>query len=193
MKPCAKNQKVLSLLATNDLERRPAEELRAHVETCPGCRHYLEEMSNVAGKLTASSSAAPKIAASATFHRRLARRIEAEGQPGIRAAVWAFVRSGALNWRVAMPVAGVVVLGVFVVIIALGLQRERQTVPRAVGSIASAVKPSKDPAPTFGSYRMLADRSLDALNQELTKEAEAGSPGPPTYTALSLARAITAD
>jgi len=192
MTPCTKNKKLLSLLAIDALDSREAQVLRAHVETCPGCRSYLEDMSNVAGKLTASSAAAPEIKASDTFHRRLTRRIESEGQPGIMARMCAFTRSGGLDWRTVALVAGVV-LGVLTVMLALEPQRGRRTVPSAVGPIVSTARPVEDLVPTFGSYRMLANRSLDALDQELTKEGKVGSAGAPTYTASSLTRAIAAD
>jgi anti-sigma factor RsiW len=192
MKPCAKNQKLLSLLATGVLASGQAEELRAHIKMCPGCQRYFEEMSNVAGKLTASSAVASEIEASPTFHRNLARRIETEGRPGVGAAAWEFLRSGGLRWRWVMPVAGVA-LGVFVVLTHLEQLRGKRTISPTVVSVVSTAKPTMDLAPTFGTYRMLADRSLDELNQELTKEAEVSSPGMPTYTALSLGRAITAD
>ncbi len=192
MKPCAKNQKPLSLLSIGALEHGHAEELWAHVETCPGCRRYLEEMSNVAGRLAASSAAAPKIEASPTFHRQLARRIEAEKRPGVGAVLWAFLRSGGLIWRWVMPAAGVA-LGVFLVMTVLGPQKGKRTNAPMTGSIASIKEPAKDVAPTFGNYLMLANHSLDALNQELTKEADAGSAGMPIYKALMVGQAITTD
>ncbi|HZQ47602.1 MAG TPA: zf-HC2 domain-containing protein [Verrucomicrobiae bacterium] len=193
MKACTSNHKSLSLLAINALEPRQAEELQAHVATCPECRRYLQEMSNVAGKLTLATVAASEIEATEGFHQKLARRIEAEGRPGIWAAARAFLRSGVPDWRVAAPVVGVVVV-VIAVLIALGPHQGRQIVPRVIGPMVSKVESAKDLTPSFGSYRMLADRSLEALDQELTKEAEdEGSPGAPIYTTLSMARAIAAD
>ncbi len=190
MKPCAKNQQRLGWLAINALEQ--TDELRTHMETCPGCRHYFEEMSNLAGKLTATGPM-PEIEASETFHRRLARRIEAEVRPGVWAALQAFVRSGGLKWRVAAPVATGVTVVVVAILIAFGPQRRKPAVARTVEPVVSNTKSPAAAAPTLGNYRMLVNRSFDALDQELTREEEASPAGAPVYTMSSMARVMTAD
>src|SRR5439155_25957510 len=52
MKPCSKNQKRIAWLALDALDVRQAHDLRAHLETCAGCRRYLVEISNMTRRLT---------------------------------------------------------------------------------------------------------------------------------------------
>jgi len=47
MKPCAQNRKLIVWLSLNVLDASQARQLRAHLETCEGCRRYLAEISNV--------------------------------------------------------------------------------------------------------------------------------------------------
>lgn len=192
MKPCAKNRQRLGWLAINALEPRQTEELRAHLETCPGCRHYFQEMTGLVVKLTATGPM-PEIEASEAFHRALARRIEAEGKPGAWAALWAFIRSAGLKWRVVAPVTVGVAAAVFAVLIALAPQRRQLSVARVVEPVAATTKTATDVSPTLGNYRMLVNRSFDALDQELTREEETSPAGAPVYTMSNMARVMTAD
>ncbi len=77
MKPCFGKRKLIAWLALGELDARRAQNLRAHVETCEGCRGYFEEMSAVARRLAAAEDP-PEIEASASFHRRLVGRLRAE-------------------------------------------------------------------------------------------------------------------
>ena len=51
MKPCSNNRKLIGLLAVDALSANEQRELCAHIQTCDGCRAYLQEISNVAQKL----------------------------------------------------------------------------------------------------------------------------------------------
>jgi len=191
MKPCAKNRKTLSWLAIEAAGADEARELRAHMETCAGCRNYFAEVSALAGRFDAFKGTS-EIEATERFHRGLVRRIEAEARPGVWAAVSEWVRPGALNWRVALPIAGV--MAVMVALLITSAQRsERPPVASVTQPIATAKMPVKEVAPTFGNYRMLANRSLDALDQELTREAQASLAGASTYTVSSMAQVIATD
>ena len=189
MKPCAKNKQPLSLLAVDELAPRPAAELRAHMTTCPGCRDYFDEISKVAGGLTAAKAALPEIETSELFHRRLTQRIKAEEQPGAWAAWLPLARSRGLNWQFAAPL---IVVGVVAALLLI----TRQNHPSAPTAIASNSNPAPMPAavsPTFGNYRMLADRSFEALDQELSREAAAAPASAPVYTVASITRTMGLD
>lgn len=191
MKPCAKNKKTLSWLAIEAVGADEARELRAHLETCAGCRNYFGEISALAGRFEAFKGTS-EIEATERFHRGLVRRIEAEARPGVWATVIEWVRPGALNWRVALPIAGVMVVMVGLLITS-GHRQAEEPMAQVVEPVAAANKPVKEVAPTFGNYRMLANRSLDALDQELAREAQASLAGASTYTASSMAQVIATD
>src|SRR5690349_14905194 len=98
MKPCAKNQKALSWLAIGALGEREEAELRAHVENCPGCRRQFEQISRVAGELTAAAQAEPERKHSDLFHRQLTRRIQAEGRGSLWSWFGGLWRSKGFTW-----------------------------------------------------------------------------------------------
>src|ERR1039458_8624819 len=76
MKPCAQNRKHIAWLTLNALDARQKRQLRAHLETCEGCRRYLAEISNVTERL-AQTETNPDIQASESFHQKLAGRLRA--------------------------------------------------------------------------------------------------------------------
>ncbi len=56
MKPCSNHRKLIAWLAVDALDDPQTRSLRAHLETCEGCRRYLAEISNVAQKLSAAAT-----------------------------------------------------------------------------------------------------------------------------------------
>jgi anti-sigma factor RsiW len=190
MNPCPRNKKLLGLLAINELPPHQAGGLRAHLETCPACRRYLDEMSCVVGELRAAAGAAPDLEPSPAFHRRLVQRIETEARPGFLAEVFALLHGRGLNWRVAVPMLAVATVAALFLITA---RRSGQPVPSPREVIASATHTAGEEAPTFGAYRMLANRSWEALDRELTREASTAPSGTTIYAASSLTMSTGAD
>ena len=76
MKACSKNRKLLAWLALGELDARRAGELRAHIQTCDGCRYYLEEVSAVTDRLATVDMTAD-MQASESFHGRLVTSLRA--------------------------------------------------------------------------------------------------------------------
>src|SRR3989441_4718283 len=107
MKPCSKNRKRIAWLALDALDVRQARDLRVHLETCAGCRRYLEEISNVTQRLIAAETR-PDIQASESFHQSVVGALGAE-ETGWQTLV-AHLRGTLLNWRMALTVVGATVL-----------------------------------------------------------------------------------
>jgi anti-sigma factor RsiW len=186
MKPCAKNREPIVWLALNALDARQARPLRAHLETCEGCRRYLAEISNVTERL-AEGEATPDIQASEIFHQKVAGKLRAAkpDSPGeILAAYLAL-----LNWRVALlAIAALVVVGVTVAI-----WRQPPVVslsPKAATQTALASGADNDLAPSLANYQRAANQSLDKFDALLTRQGNRALPSMPTYTASTLALAI---
>ena len=189
MKPCSKNRKLLAWLALEELDARRAGELRAHIQACDGCRRYLEEISNVTERL-AAAEVRPEIQASESFHRRLAGRLE---QP---ASLWeslvAQFAATRLNWRVALPALGAAAL----LIVTLSILVRQPTVsPSAPTGMQAVLPPARksDLAPTIANYQSVANRSLDELDDLLTRQANRNPPPAPIYTASMFALASASD
>jgi len=186
MKACEQNKKSLSLFAIGDLGADEARQLQSHIQTCPGCREYFREISNLTGDLKAAGAATPQFETSAAFHRAWSRRIMSEAQPGILADVFALPWLRGWNWSFVAPAA---VAAMALTLVLLLPKHSHQALPGQTRAVAAHT----DMAPTFAAYHALANRSLEALDRELTREAAALPAGQPIYAASSIARAITAD
>lgn len=189
MKPCLRNRKLLAWLALDELDARRAGELRAHIQTCDGCRRYLEEISAVTERL-AATEVRTEIEASESFHRRLAGRLE---QP---ASLWkslvAQFAATRLNWRNVLPALGAAALVIAMLSILVRQSVVSPPAPIGVQAVLTPV-PKSDLAPTIANYQRVANRSLDELDELLTTQANRHPPPAPIYTASMFALANAAD
>jgi anti-sigma factor RsiW len=187
MKPCSKNRTRIVLLAVDGLDAPQAQELRAHLQTCEGCRHYLDEISRVAERL-AAAEAASDIQASESFHRRLVGRLRSEGTIPVWETLLALFRATMLNRRVALAVVTPFVLLVGIIVI---LEWRSSRVSTPTQPVAMAVAPLKlnaDLPPTIANYQMVAAQSLDKLDELLTQQGNKNLPATQNFTVSSLMR-----
>ncbi len=186
MKPCAKNRKLIAWLTVDALNAAQAAGIRAHLETCEGCRRYLQEISNVRRKL-AATEVRSDIQASESFHRRVLGALKEQETLPTWQAVAAQLRASMRNWRVALPAIAAAV----VIITAFSLIMRRPVVTPVspvTGQIATAPKAKSDLDPTISNYQMAANRSLENLDDLLTRQANRNPSPTPIYTASTLAR-----
>jgi anti-sigma factor RsiW len=187
MKPCAQNRELIVWLALNTLEARQARPLRAHLETCEGCRRYLAEITNVTERL-AEGEANPDIQASEIFHQKVAGKLRAAKPDSLGEILAVYVRGTLLNWRVALPaIAALVVAGV-----TIATWRQPPVVsssPKAATQAALASGADNNLAPTLANYQKVANQSLDKLDALLTRQGNRALPSMPIYTASTLALA----
>jgi len=187
MKPCPTHRKLIAWLALNALDAPKARDLREHLATCEGCRRYLEEISNVTEQLIAAETE-PDIQASEAFHQRVVRRIRAEEAGSFLEIAVARLRAWPLNWRVVLPLIGATA----VVIAAGSLFRPRLGVPSPAPTGVQAVlapKTEPDLPPTISNYQRIANRSLEELDELLTRQGNRNPPPTPFYTASTRTRA----
>jgi len=180
MKPCSKNRKLIAWLAVDALPASQAGDLRAHIQDCPRCRRYLDEISNVAKSLS-TPELPPDIQASASFHGRIVRTLAAEAarSPWQRLAEW--LNPSWLSWRLAVPV----VIGVAIVGVALPLLQHPASGPPTQPTAHAGPTPIQtgDLPPTLSNYQIAADRSPEALDELLAAQARKSSVSAPLYTA----------
>ena len=185
MKPCSKNRKHIGWLALDALDVRQTEDLRAHLETCAGCHRYLEEISNVTQKLTAAELKTD-IRASESFHQKVVHRLRAEKSVDVWETVVAHLRGTMLNWRVALPVVGAAV--VVIAVMSTFLWRPNVPLPApSRATIASAPNINSDLPPTIANYLMVANQSLEKLDELLTRQGNRNPSPARIYTASTLA------
>jgi predicted anti-sigma-YlaC factor YlaD len=190
MKPCSKNRKLIAWLALDALDPRQTRDLRAHLESCQGCRGYLDEISNVTKKLAALETGS-NLHASEAFHQKVAARLRAENSASVWEITAACFRAFFLNWRVAVPVIGAIGVAVATLFFA-GLHRHVPTPAQPV-QVAHASETRSDPEPTLSNYQKIANKSLDGLDEVLTRQGNRNLPRTQTYTASMLPRGNTPD
>ena len=194
--------------------------LRAHLETCEGCRNYFEQMTAVARSLEGCDSKST-MQASEAFHERVSRALamadgrgkkwETEGGRGTvtRTPVWENVVT-----LLRAPVAGWVVGGV-ALLVALALitpptsawRHTRSGQPavaygiKTANSVQSATRllsssvsnPGRSVSPTLANYLSIANRSLEQLDELLTQEERSRYSSSPVYSASALGGIKAAD
>ena len=191
MKPCSKNRKLIAWLALDALDVQEAKDLRAHLETCEGCRRYLGEVSNLTERLIAAETE-PDLQPSESFHQRVVGRVRAEESGLFSETVVARLQAMLLNWRVVLPLIGATA----VVIAAWSAFGPRPAVPLPAPTGAQAVLTPNlkhDLDPTISNYQMVANRSLEELDELLTRQGNRNPPPTPLYTASTLPRANASD
>jgi anti-sigma factor RsiW len=191
MKPCSNNRKLIAWLAVDALDDRQTRSLRAHLETCEGCRRYLAEISNVAEKLSVAATP-PDIQAAASFHQRVLGALRAEETGSASDKLVARLRATLLPWRVILPAVGATALA----IVALSLVARRPVLPVPAPAVARAVltpnaKSNLDP--TISNYHTVANRSLEQLDELLLRQGNRNPSPTPLYTASALSQANGSD
>ncbi len=180
MKPCLQRKKALALLGLGELDSSATNELRAHMETCAGCRGYWEEMKALGQRLTALESG-QALPASESFHCRVMREIQGNGQSGRRAASNFLPRLRPI-WLAA---AAALVVGLVWMLHPRG---ERGMIPPAKIAVAAASPHAREMAPSLANYQSAADRSLEELDAMLNRQASRPIPSAPVYTAAMIGR-----
>jgi len=158
MKPCPQNQRLIVWLAIEALEPRQESNLRAHLETCDGCRGYLEEVSRVGAALATASIAAP-IEASDAFHRRVLGALRVEQQKSARARTNAMVRWFMAHWRLAVPI-GVAGCALIAFTCFHSWQPSPDRPPLATSLREPVLEAEQDLDPTLSNYQTVANESL---------------------------------
>ena len=178
MKPCAKNQKHLAWLALDTLDRQEAATLRAHIETCEGCRHYFGELKHVTQTLQATE-VSTEIQPSEAFHRRVTNAIRAQEFQRPAQLLPAWFGSAMSDWRVALYT-----LGSAATVVALCLAPWPRGVTESANQPATVIQANF--SPTLANYQSAADHSLEEFDELLTRQANRS----PSYTSLTRAEAV---
>jgi hypothetical protein len=190
MKPCSQHRQSITWMALGALDKENARQLRAHLETCPACRQYCQQVAAVCQDHQAAADLLPQAHADESFHRQLRRRIEADAERPV------FARMLEAAFRLAgsrmLPVTAGMTAAVALLMAVVWLRPSPSgSLPPTLTITAPSLpaSPLSDPAssPTLAHYRLVANASLDSLDELLTRQAVGGSsPGPgATFSPLS--------
>ena len=179
MKPCSRNRKNIALLAVAALDAAQERDLRTHLERCPGCHGYWRQMSALTGKL-ASAQLPTSLEASERFHQRVVRAVRSDSPSEIPPV---FRRWSSLPWRVALPVIGISTVAVAMLSLSV---RRSQTPQPSTAALRSAAVIQADLEPSVMNYQMVANESLDRLDELLTRQGNRNPPPGPRSIAPGL-------
>jgi hypothetical protein len=184
MKPCSKHRKKIAWLTLNVLDAVEERDLRAHLDSCPTCRAYWKQVAVLTGKL---SSARPpgNLEASERFHQQVVRAVRNQSQ-GLTDGP--FTCWHAFAWHWALPVVGIVLL--LAAVFCLDLWRS-QTPPKSPAALVSRTAIPVDLEPTVFNYQMVANASLDGLDELLTSQGNRNPPSEPRSAGPISAGAVT--
>jgi anti-sigma factor RsiW len=175
MNACLKNRKLIAWLAVDALDADRARELRAHIETCEECRRYFTEISGITQNLSVAQIA-PGIRASAAFHQQVVRSLQAEQRrPG-----WDALFAWLADWRVSVPA-----ISTILVLLLAAFHHRHFEYPPANPVISTLASPPES-QPTLSNFLWEANRSPEALDALLTKQAAINPMSAPIYTASAL-------
>jgi anti-sigma factor RsiW len=194
MKPCAKNQKLIAWLLLGALDERQARDLRAHLETCETCRAYRTELAAVTDQLAAAKEGS-EIQASESFHQRLVGRLGREESASLWESMAANLRTVSLNWRAALTVTGAVAAAVALLFLSVGgrgVSAPPQSAFKA-GPVPREQGVHVDLAPTLANYQMVANQSLEQLDDLLTRQGNRNPPPVPVFRTPAFPGANAAD
>jgi anti-sigma factor RsiW len=167
MKVCAKYKQRIAWMASGVLAANDSEAVRRHLDCCPACRRYWDEILSLTGQLVAASEL-PPAPVTAEFHQKLVKKIAAAERQHVSywiiGARWLWEQTRVVRW-----------IGGFAVAFAVVLWTQRlNTLQKPSSSLVAAhFEPASTPVQpnTFGSYRQAADRSLDELDTLLSAQA----------------------
>src|ERR1051325_9115386 len=97
MNPCPENKQLITWMSAGALEPQRASALEKHFDSCPGCRAYHGQMSELTARLHEECTL-PEANLSARFHAGMVRRIAREQQRVSKSGLLADVQS---CWRAA--------------------------------------------------------------------------------------------
>jgi anti-sigma factor RsiW len=181
MNACFRNRRRIAWLALGALDARTASAVRDHLARCEGCRRYWEETSNVIERLAAAELDS-SIQASESFHQRVAEELKAAGSRSVYKDLTAHLGGTALNWRVALPATTALVIAVFVLVALQHRPAASLPTPPRI-QVTSTSSSFADLAPTIANYEVVANQSLDKLDELLTEQGNRRLPPAPIYTA----------
>jgi len=184
MNPCAHRKKDLALLAAGVLKTDERHRLEQHLLECPYCRQYWEEISEICNEHSMAMDRVTSLESSDEFHRRLVRQIQTyESAPHLGGLFPIFDRLISSRWKIAFLTAAVTVL-----VVVLVQFRPRTEIVESISSIAKpkAVQVARaDSQPSFLAYRLAANKSLEALDDLLARDARKTSGSYGTITAAT--------
>ena len=180
MRACAANRQLMVWQTLQALNAPQTRQLRAHLETCAGCRRYLAEISHLTEGLM-TMEVDPDIQASESFHRKVVQRLRAAtpGTAGDNLA--AYLQRMVWNWRVVVPAVGALAC-IGVILVTRPPSPVAAHLP-AAPSVRLAAGVDNDAVPTIANYQRTADQSLEKFDALLTRQSKRALPATPSYTA----------
>ena len=183
MKPCSQNRKIIALLVLEELEAPHKQNIQAHLNQCPGCQAYFDELAGIAGALMSRKSL-PPVEATQQFHASLLRQLRGTSHRFSWLDLLRHYRFGLANRRIVLPVLGTAALALVAL---LAMFRPAAVPPQPVPNyeVASHQNLKTNIDPTISNYRMAAEQSFEKFDQMLTEQGSKNLSTTAIYTAAA--------
>jgi predicted anti-sigma-YlaC factor YlaD len=176
MKPCARQRHSVALLASSSLDAAEAAAVRCHLEDCPACRAYFQELSAVCDS---HAAAARVIASSDSEPMACARPVAGSVRQSSRSS---HERLWGLRWRWAVGAIATVMLIAY----GVGFWRGSQVQLHSPANVVVQPPPTSpgatgipESAPLLMRYRLALSRSFEDFDGLLARDGmRSGNPRP---------------
>ena len=173
MRKCRDKQKNLALLAVNALGREESGPLREHLDCCQECQAYFLEIKAVTTRIEEREAQLHSEAPCHSwdgFHQRLMKRIIKGERISPPERMLAWVRGVFMEHRVGFAV-GALALVLLALWVSQMPPRPTRHSTVATQTRAEGEKIPKDVEPSASNYQWVASRSLEQLDELLTRQA----------------------
>ncbi len=183
MSTCSIYREKIVELSLNTLDDRLANALREHLGHCADCQQYLFEITGTRDALNAVQIRSD-IETSEAFHRRIAAQINREETASPLQNILLQLASVRANWKLAFSLVGATALIAVGLVIFVAQSGDRATPkPSVAVKTESRTNRKAELAPTVGNYQMIANQSLEKLDELLMEQGNRRQVLAPLYTA----------
>ncbi|HTG43627.1 MAG TPA: hypothetical protein VK633_03760 [Verrucomicrobiae bacterium] len=183
MKACSQYRGAILNLALDGSSAEENAALHEHLGRCGSCRDFYERTRPVMAELQKLEIRA-NIESTERFHHRIARGIRQQKPAGWTTPLLSLLEPfSRLRPTARLTVASL--CGGALLIVLLVFRSDRSSAPavtvKALPPSADAMEQMKIPSPTVSHYQFIANRSLDQLDELLTRQAIRTSHAMPIY------------
>lgn len=168
MKPCKDKKRLIVWSAASAIvEKAQQRQLAEHLKCCPGCRDYFEQMLALKEDLTETFETS-NLEPSASLHQRVTQRVLRQSRAASVISIVSTLSSWRKIWRGIL--AGTFALAIMGLFFAFKTAPEiKHPSDRPVAKVPKQ-KELHLPGTSFAEYHQITGRSLDALDNTLTKQ-----------------------
>jgi hypothetical protein len=173
MKPCSRNKRRITWLVAGALDNQQVQHLQLHLESCPGCRQYFQEISGIFQRRAGSIRPPRLVQGGNSFRCGLDDRILASEDH----SALTYWREKLREWRRPWSLTAAVICAASAILLAVSYtspSHHELVSPQIASPKQNTSTPPliDDSDPTICNYLLAVNKSFDAFNALLAEEGE---------------------